>query len=256
MSPQLDDADLPITPWPFGPGRHEAVIVGGTFDPPHLGHVGLAAAARAARAPGAGLVFVPAHRSPFKLGGRGQTSADHRVAMLRLAIADVPDAAVWTDEIDRAARAPEAPSYTIDTLSRAKRVGSERLRIVLGADQMAQLHRWREPRGVLAIASPIVLLRPPLETGAALREALAGVMEQAPEPAKELAMELAPRRFWSEAEIEVCCNDAVSIDPRFAPISSSTIRATIAASGVGAVPAGWLAPSVAAYIEREGLYRG
>jgi nicotinate-nucleotide adenylyltransferase len=262
MSLPPDATNLPIAPWPLGLRGRDAIIVGGTFDPPHAGHVALAAAARDARAPGAGLVFVPAHRSPFKQGAREQTIAAHRVAMLRLAIRTVPNAAVWTDEIDRGARAPEAASYTINTLTRAKQVAAEQLStlwIMLGADQMAQLHRWREPRGVLSLARPIVLLRPPLDTVPAMREAMAGVME--PSAAHETSQatqhesRAAVRRFWSEAELDLCCRDTVALDPRFAPISSSAIRSIIADRGVAAVPHGWLAPEVATYIGEHGLYQ-
>ncbi len=238
-----------ISAWPIASGT-QAIIVGGTFDPPHAGHIELSRSVRDALAPQACLIFVPAHRSPFK--GGEQTDASHRAAMLRLAISTLPAAAVWTDEIDRAAINPGAPSYTVDTLTRATQVGPQRLWLLLGADQVAQLHRWREPRRVLELATPIVLLRPPLETSAKLREAMAGVMvEGATAPD---AMSTAAARFWTQTELNRWTREAISIDPRFAPISSTSIRAIIADRGVNSVPQGWLAPQVAAYISEHRLY--
>lgn len=78
------------------------LLMGGTFDPPHVAHVAQARSAlRRAMAPGAWLVLVPAARSPLKRGGPGARDRD-RVAMLRAAFAGVGRATVWTDELDRA----------------------------------------------------------------------------------------------------------------------------------------------------------
>jgi nicotinate-nucleotide adenylyltransferase len=146
------------------------VLVGGTFDPPHRGHVELSAAARDLVAPGARLVFVPAARSPHKSSGPMASDAD-RVAMLRLAVAGVPGAEVWTDEIDRASEGE--PSYWVTTLERARELFTgERLWFVIGADQAVALHRWREPVRILSLADAIVLPREPWRDADSLRAAL------------------------------------------------------------------------------------
>jgi nicotinate-nucleotide adenylyltransferase len=163
---------LPLVGPALDPRITTVVLFGGTFDPPHLAHAQLAHEARdraAADHPGsAWLLAVPAARSPHKSAGPIASDA-HRAAMLRLAFADVPRAAVWTDELDRAAAAraaakPDA-SFAIDTLRRARawldaHGGSAvTLRLLIGADQALALHRWREPAALIALAPPLIMLR-------------------------------------------------------------------------------------------------
>ena len=244
----------PITPWPLDSRLTEAVILGGSFDPPHLGHVQLARAARDAFAPDAGLVFVPAHRSPFKAAGSSATSPSDRAAMLRLAIRGLHDSAVWTDEVDRGLHDPIAPSYTIDTLLRARAAGARRLWLMLGGDQIVQFHRWRDPRRILDLAQPIVLLRPPLTAVGELRDSLLAV--PGPERADGPALNVGGcTRFWTDAEVDALCTSTLPIDPALAPVSSSEIRRTIMTRGVQAVPTGWLNPEVADFITSHGLYQ-
>ena len=169
-----EDREVSVTPIPVPPDAPGVLLFGGTFDPPHRGHTEPAAAARdAMMPPGSWLVFVPAARSPHKTDVP-LTSAAHRVAMLRLAIAGLPRAAVWTDEIDRAARGGDEPSWWVETLRRAKRtlpVGTA-LRFLIGSDQAAAFHRWREFREILALAEPVVALREPIADAATLDAAL------------------------------------------------------------------------------------
>jgi nicotinate-nucleotide adenylyltransferase len=147
------------------------VIFGGSFDPPHRGHVRLGTAARDAWEEASGLrgvwlVCVPAARSPHKQLGPIADGA-YRAEMLRLALAGepgnggVPRAGVWTDELDRAGGA----SYTVETLRRARAWLDARggrgvpLRLLIGADQALAFHTWREPAEILRLAPPLVLLR-------------------------------------------------------------------------------------------------
>jgi nicotinate-nucleotide adenylyltransferase len=162
----------PITPIPLPDDVDRLVLCGGTFDPPHRAHTELAALARDwAAGPDAWLVFVPAGRSPFK--DAAPTADRHRTEMLRLATAQTARSSVWTDEIDRASRGE--PSYWIDTLRRAKSLWPRaRLWFILGSDQAAAFHRWREPRQILALAQPVILPRAPLTTP----EALAGALRE------------------------------------------------------------------------------
>ena len=84
-------------------------LLGGSFDPVHHGHLIVGQVAREALGLEA-LWFVPARQQPFK-GGRHGASAEHRAAMLVLALADAPGLAVELTELDR-----PGPSYTVDTL--------------------------------------------------------------------------------------------------------------------------------------------
>ncbi|MBK7403922.1 MAG: nicotinate-nicotinamide nucleotide adenylyltransferase [Phycisphaerales bacterium] len=227
-------APHPITPLPAPKGAEAIVLVGGTFDPPHRAHVELPALARdRAAGPGAWLVFVPAARSPCKAGL--PTPAAERVMLLRLALAATPRAAIWTDEIDRAD--PGAPSYWVDTLRRAIAVRPEsRFWFVIGADQAAAFHRWREPRAILALASPIVVPRAPTATAAALRE------------------ELEASGFWSEAEVAHWLGALADVPPVVG--SATEIRAALASEDPDApVLHRLLDPAVLRAIRHAHLYR-
>jgi nicotinate-nucleotide adenylyltransferase len=163
---------------PVPPGTPLVILIGGTFDPPHRAHVELPVRARKElelRAGCAGrgvLVYIPAARSPLKVIGPRATDAE-RVAMLAIALAGVPRAGIWTDEIDRAAArdgAPPPPSYTVDTVARARAwldthaCRGAILRLLIGADQAIDFHRWREPQRIIELAEPAVMLRPPVRT--------------------------------------------------------------------------------------------
>jgi nicotinate-nucleotide adenylyltransferase len=219
------------------------LVVGGTFDPPHAGHVALVAAWRDAEAPGDALLFVPAATSPFKVG-RSQTPGEQRLDMLRLAIAGTARAAVWADEIRRAG-VGEA-SFTVDTLERLRRVApvGTRFGLVMGADQLAQFHRWREPGRILELAEIVVLMRPPMVERDVLRATLGAELDP-----------LSGERAWSAGQIELWLAGAVRVDARYEEISSSAIRARVATGGVEAVPEGWIEPGVRQYIRTNGLYR-
>jgi nicotinate-nucleotide adenylyltransferase len=129
-------------------------ILGGSFDPVHHGH--LIAADRAAEALGLGTVlFVPARAQPLKPHGP-VASTEHRVAMLALATEGHDRFALETCEVERA-----APSYTVDTLRELRRrLGGERLVLILGADAASQLPRWRAADEVARLAEIAVLTRP------------------------------------------------------------------------------------------------
>ena len=143
------------------------LIFGGTFDPPHLAHTRLPPLV-AKRLGADRIIYVPAAANPLK--PNRPTPARHRLAMLRLAIASVPDAEIDSIELDRA-----GPSYTVETLEALReRYGDDvELRLLIGADQVPDFDRWREPQRILELATPAVLLRPPGDARA-FRERLAG----------------------------------------------------------------------------------
>lgn len=206
------------------------VIFGGSFDPPHRGHIELPRLAM--EAVGADVVaFVPAAVSPFKTD-RPPTSAAHRVAMLRIALAGRRWAVVLTDEIDRAAANPGEPSYMVDTVEALRsRVGeSVSLRLLLGEDQLPQLHRWRRVERLLALAPPVVMARRPTGDGAEKSARLRAEVDGRIDDGK-----------WAQRLVTV----------RTMAVSSTEIRRKLAAgeSADALLPAG-----VGAYIRERGLY--
>ena len=128
-------------------------IFGGTFDPPHVGHL-LAASDAIEHLTLDRLVFVPAAVQPLK-AGRETASAVHRLAMVRLMVGS--DARLQSDsvEVDR-----DGLSYTVDTLREfARRFPSADRYFLVGADVLASFAQWRDPQTVLDLATLAVLTR-------------------------------------------------------------------------------------------------
>jgi nicotinate-nucleotide adenylyltransferase len=121
-------------------------IFGGTFDPPHLGHL-VAASEVAAALTLDRVVWVPAAVHPFK---RGRVAAPPavRLEMVRAAIAGDPRFTADGVELERS-----GPSYTVDTLRalQARHPGAE-LFFVTGAENLRELHLWHQPDEVVRLA--------------------------------------------------------------------------------------------------------
>ena len=125
-------------------------IIGGTFDPIHIGHLSLAKSAKAAFALGS-LRFLPSGNPWQKT--REITPAAHRLAMLKIALEQWQDVQIDTQEIDRNTTdngaKSAAPSYTIDSLAHMRKQLGDTVALVLviGSDQLQRFntwHRWLE----------------------------------------------------------------------------------------------------------------
>jgi nicotinate-nucleotide adenylyltransferase len=130
-------------------------LFGGTFDPPHVGH--LVTAVNVRHALSLDLVILMVANIPWqKQGERAITPAGDRLAMVEAAVADVPGLAAGRLEIDAG-----GPSYTADTLAALGRLhpGAELFTIV-GDDAAAGLHTWERFEEVLAQSSLVVVDRP------------------------------------------------------------------------------------------------
>lgn len=129
-------------------------VLGGSFDPPHLGHLALAEWARVELGL-ARVLFVPAGDPPHKARG-SVTAARHRLAMTRAAVRGNDAFEVRDLEVRR-----KGPSYTVDTVRElAAELGRVRLVLLMGADMFATFGTWREPDAILARAQVAVALRP------------------------------------------------------------------------------------------------
>ena len=198
-------------------------VLGGTFDPIHVGHVAVAQAARSEL----GLdevVVIPAANPPHKIGVR-MAPAEDRLAMVELAIAREPGLIASRIELDR-----PGPSWTVDTLEAllegARTTGLYvALTLILSADAFAGLPTWHSPERLFTLARIAVAPRP----GHA-RPAL----EDLPDALRELAASTA---FLEGPNVDVSATD---------------IRRRVAA---GLPIDGLVAPDVARYIEAHHLYR-
>ncbi|HEY7452746.1 MAG TPA: nicotinate-nucleotide adenylyltransferase [Candidatus Limnocylindria bacterium] len=129
-------------------------ILGGTFDPPHIGHLWLATMA-ADEMHLSKVLLVPAANPPHKRR-RAISHAADRVLMARLAVANDPRLDVSLVELER-----EGPSYTVDTLLELRhRHPDDELVLIMAADSLAQVESWREPARLLELALWAVGPRP------------------------------------------------------------------------------------------------
>jgi nicotinate-nucleotide adenylyltransferase len=204
-------------------GASKLVIFGGSFDPPHRGHVELPRHVQQAIGADA-VVYVPAARSPHK-PDRPASAPSHRLAMLQAALNGLDDAVILTDELDRADE--DTPSYTVDTLERLRQTLGEdtTLRLLIGADQVPAFDHWHQNQRIVELAEPVVMLRPPFT-----RQSL---LEQVP---------AAERDRWADRLVEVPAKD----------VSATEIRDK---AGRGEVIDHLVPEPVARYIEQHGLYQ-
>jgi len=198
-------------------------ILGGTFNPPHLGHLAVARHALTELALDR-VVLMPANTPPHKSDAE-DPGAEHRLAMCRIVVGCCERMSVCGLEIERG-----GPSYTVDTLNAVHASHPQaRLTFIVGADTARTLHSWRDPARILALAELAVATR----TGSAREAVLAtvaglsdGTVERPREP-----------RFLAMGAVEV---------------SSSAVRRAVAA---GEPVASLVGEGVASYIAEHGLYR-
>jgi nicotinate-nucleotide adenylyltransferase len=128
-------------------------IFGGTFDPPHIGHL-LAASDAFEVLDLDRLLFVPAAAQPFKVGRVWATPAQRR-RMLELMVAEDPRFAVDPIEMNR-----DGLSYTVDTLAAlSEREPGAVLVLLIGEDLAGQIASWRAPERIAALAEIVVMTR-------------------------------------------------------------------------------------------------
>jgi nicotinate-nucleotide adenylyltransferase len=198
-------------------------IMGGTFDPIHIGHLAIAEEAREVLGL-ARVLFVPASVPPHRPDG-AVAAAEDRATMVALAIADNEAFELSRIELDR-----PGPSYTSDTVElladAERRPGHEPdLTFILSAETLHDLPTWREPERLLDAARIAVVPR-----------------EGYP----------APERAWLEAEFPGRLGRVDFLEGPRLGLSSTSIRARVAA---GRSIRYLVPPAVARYIDDHGLYR-
>ncbi len=129
-------------------------VMGGTFNPIHKGHVIVAEEVRV-HLNLTEILFVPAGQ-PWLKANSPIAAAEHRMQMVRLAIADKPYCKLSTMEIERA-----GPSYTVDTVAelQGQLRGGDELFFILGWDSLAELPQWREPSRLIKMCYLVAVPR-------------------------------------------------------------------------------------------------
>jgi len=193
-------------PSPVVPGS--VGILGGTFDPIHHGHLGIAEEAREVL----GLervLLVPASSPPHK-PGRPVTDAAHRLAMVELAIAGNPAFTLSRLELDRG-----GVSYSVDTLEALRGQGIAEPWFILSAEALAGLPTWREPDRILALCRLAVVPRggyEPLDSAwvAARFPGLEGRVTFLPGPLLPISGSVVRRRAAAGRSVRYLVPDAVA----------------------------------------------
>ncbi len=195
-------------------------FLGGTFDPIHSGHLVVAEEVRT-RLELALVLFVPAGQ-PWLKANNAISAAEHRLQMVRLAIAGKPYLELSTLELER-----EGPTYSVDTLRALKKKGSsnDELFFILGWDNLLDLPRWHQPVKLISLCRLVAVPR----VGC---------------PVPDLAK--------LENEIPGVSSRVILLDKPEIDISASVIRERVRRG----LSIGSLVPeAVAEYISEHGLYR-
>ncbi|MGA8042952.1 MAG: nicotinate (nicotinamide) nucleotide adenylyltransferase [Terracidiphilus sp.] len=225
---------------------------GGSFDPPHNGHLAVARAALQALQLDK-VLFAPVGTQPLKPHGASAGFAD-RLAMTQLAIAGQPNFRVSLADAPSSPAAPSGPNYTIDTLLRLRQelpAGSV-LFCLMGADSFRSLRRWHRAAEIPFAAPLIVAARPGQQMTDLAATLPAGLQ-------LETSPSAAPQSMGTPVLVHALRNAAGDVAPFYVlpdlhiDISASQIRAEIHHQATRATHL--LPESVARYIAGKGLYR-
>lgn len=204
---------------------------GGSFDPPHLGHLAVAQAA-ADSYNLSRVLLVPTAQQPLKPSGAVAAYHD-RLAMVSILCESDPR--LIASDLE-APVSPPAPNYTIDTLKRIRNTQPDaELFVIVGADAFHDLPRWHSPNELLDLAEWIVVTRPHLSAHASSGETAATRHEP---------LRLPPLTPAQRTRIHLL----PTVDH---PASATAIRAELAQGGDGL---GMLSPRLLAYIRQHHLY--
>ena len=129
-------------------------LFGGTFDPPHIGHLLVAQTVCEAERFDK-IYFLPAYQTPNKID---VTPVENRLDMLKIAVEGNPNFEISDMELKR-----KGISYTIDTIKMIKKeqgLNKKDLFYLIGSDSLLEFHKWKEPKEILNECQVIVAIRP------------------------------------------------------------------------------------------------
>ena len=223
-----------------GPAGLRLGVFGGAFDPPHLAHHALAQAA-VAQFQLNQLLVMPTGQAWHK--SRDLTAPEHRLAMSRLAFADVPQVQVDARETQRT-----GPTYTFDTLTELRQEHPHaELFLFIGSDQARAFQTWHQWQGILKLATVVEARREAARSTWGLHSGL----DKGAEPNVVLATKGSEAAQWHNTPHEKSVASAVLQMPNM-PCNATDIRASIAQ---GQPISEWLSPSVWHYIQQHRLYQ-
>jgi nicotinate-nucleotide adenylyltransferase len=213
------------------------LLLGGSFDPVHNGHIGLARYFCTLLHPDE-LRLIPAGR-PWQKPAMIAAPL-HRIAMLELAFANwVIPVHIDTQEIER-----DGPSYAIDTLHTVRQAVGDQVSLVwvIGADQLINLHTWHQWQSLFSLTNFCIAARPGYELN---REDLND----------EVAAEIS-RRQASPGQLRASPAGLCFIATHLAlDVSSSALRAALSSNPAGQAPQGLLPAPVLDYAQQHYLYQ-
>ena len=209
--------------------NHRIGVMGGSFNPVHCGHLSVARDVKAALKLDR-MALMPAAQSPLK--GVHSVSAEHRAAMLELAVAPHPELDLDLRELSR-----KGPSYTIDTLKELREaLGLQAsLHFIMGDDLLPSLTRWSRWQEILHYAHVVVVSRP-------------GTFPTVPETVAA---------WWSHHEMSLDalhqspCGGVSRVECSLVNVSSTAIRTAIE---LGSPVSEVIPDSVIEYITQHNLY--
>lgn len=192
-------------------------IMGGTFNPPHNGHIH--AARQAVKTMGLDrLLLIPDNIPPHKTMPHGSADSGQRLAMTQLMAGEIPGAEVSDIELTRGGR-----SYTVDTVHELRaRIPDGDFYLIVGTDMLVTLDEWRRPEELCRLVTFVVVAREE-DDHEAIEAAAAWLREK-----------------WQASIVIVDC-------PAL-PVSSTDVRAS------RALCRQMVPPAIYAYIEQQGLY--
>ena len=202
----------------------KTAFFGGSFDPPHAGHLGVA---RGALASGRcdRVMWVPSFSPPHK-AGREQAGFERRMDMLRLLTAGEPGH--FVSDVEK--RRQKCPSYTFELLEELDSRPGEEVLLLIGADSLLELHTWHR--------------------GAELAERFEVLTY--PRPGAEVTREILHRHFSGKTAEKLL---AGVLEGNFFENSSTNLRSAMAKSAKWSDIISWAPAPVAEYCRRHGLYK-
>ncbi len=237
--PPIERQTAPVELSPAAHSASTRLFFGGSFDPPHLGHAALpqqvaqrVAQQVAQQLDNTHIVYVPAARSPFKAAPPAPDQ--DRIDLLTIALEDMDNTSIWTQELADAPLNPDQPSYWADTWASVAKLdlpGTNRF--LIGADQALSMHRWR--RYTEFWRDAIVMLR-----------------DDAASPAT-LIDQLAALDVWTQGQLDHWRSIIMPVP--MIDCSSTSIRAALSNPDTRPHPIQGLDPRIQQAIIERGLYQ-